>query len=1003
MCNCNSSFCAVCCRRVKAYRFDNVPEITGDLQLYTEFYKVGEAYGHWKFTVDDLIDYLPFGYGTVTSVDASISGALSVTGGPITTAGTLAFTWNGSIGQYVRGDGTLATFPTIVTYTAGTGIDITGGVITNTLPSLWQRTSTVLSPLTANDTVKIGTTNTGIQTLLTLENTSADVNRAVRIDLGAGGIIQSYPDAANSFIQFLGGTNGVRFGTISYGSIFYAIDTGSYALLYTNQYSDTRLAVHRGTADTALHVGGEVKIDTINNYASATQILVNNGNVISYATKADLGIQTVTPSAISKIDDTNVTLTLGGGYATALLQATSLTIGWTGNLSVSRGGSGAGTFTAGYLKANGTTAFTTVATIPYTDISGTPTIPTQYWQRSAAVLSPLNLYDSLYLSGATGSVNTLLQLDYLSSSASNGARIDFTLSGSTVNGYVSNEVNGTLFFTNVYGIDGVSLQTKTGGVTSDVLIARANKTVYINTIPNFAGGTDFLVNNSGTISYRTISSFGTVTSIASGNGMNFSTITSTGTITMGMPSSISLVSTNSTSTTSHTHAFVPGGTSSQVILGNGGFGSYIPGLWQRSGSEIRPLNANDTVRITTTSTGVQTLLTLANTSADVNRAVRIDLGGGIIQSYPDAANSFIQFLGGTNGVRFGTIAGGTFMSLTDNGSYVLLNTSQFVDTRLAVHRGTADEALHVGGKVKIDTISTVSSSTNLLTTNGGVVETRTIASLTGLPSSVWYLQGGTTASTNTSQNIYRTGDVWLNTGSTGAGGYKFRVTGDSYFEAQQYFAYATYQVWRNSANNAWLNGIRYNTSNQLELGQSSFDIYLPGYTSSRSVDTKTLLDKTLFVNSSGVVKSESSEWVRNDGASCWITSTESHLADNTNRRVTFDVSASTSNTYYTFSYSSGDYKMFFPGSYSQHLVICTLEYTTSGTPTVTATLRRTSTVIETNISTSADGRKVMTIHAIMSGTSSDYPTLYIYNATGGASITLQKCKITMIPLGETPP
>ena len=189
----------------------------------------------------------------------------------------------------------------------------------------------------------------------------------------------------------------------------------------------------------------------------------------------------------------------------------------------------------------------------------------------------------------------------------------------------------------------------------------------------------------------------------------------------------------------------------------------------------------------------------------------------------------------------------------------------------------------------------------------------------------------------------------------------------------------------------------------MELGQSSFDIYLPGYTSSRSVDTKTLLDKTLFVNSSGVVKSESSEWVRNDGASCWITSTESHLADNTNRRVTFDVSASTSNTYYTFSYSSGDYKMFFPGSYSQHLVICTLEYTTSGTPTVTATLRKTSTVIETNISTSADGRKVMTIHAIMSGTSSDYPTLYIYNATGGASITLQKCKITMIPLGETPP
>ena len=998
MCNCNSSFCAVCCRRVKAYRFDNVPEITGDLQLYTEFYKVGEAYGHWKFTVDDLIDYLPFGYGTVTSVDASISGALSVTGGPITTAGTLAFTWNGSIGQYVRGDGTLATFPTIVTYTAGTGIDITGGVITNTLPSLWQRTSTVLSPLTANDTVKIGTTNTGIQTLLTLENTSADVNRAVRIDLGAGGIIQSYPDAANSFIQFLGGTNGVRFGTISYGSIFYAIDTGSYALLYTNQYSDTRLAVHRGTADTALHVGGEVKIDTINNYASATQILVNNGNVISYATKADLGIPTVTPSAISKIDDTNVTLTLGGGYATALLQATSLTIGWTGNLSVSRGGSGAGTFTAGYLKANGTTAFTTVATIPYTDISGTPTIPTQYWQRSAAVLSPLNLYDSLYLSGATGSVNTLLQLDYLSSSASNGARIDFTLSGSTVNGYVSNEVNGTLFFTNVYGIDGVSLQTKTGGVTSDVLIARANKTVYINTIPNFAGGTDFLVNNSGTISYRTISSFGTVTSIASGNGMNFSTITSTGTITMGMPSSISLVSTNSTSTTSHTHAFVPGGTSSQVILGNGGFGSYIPGLWQRSGSEIRPLNANDTVRITTTSTGVQTLLTLANTSADVNRAVRIDLGaGGIIQSYPDAANSFIQFLGGTNGVRFGTIAGGTFMSLTDNGSYVLLNTSQFVDTRLAVHRGTADEALHVGGKVKIDTISTVSSSTNLLTTNGGVLETRTIASLTGLTTDVFKIQGGTTNASAITDDIYHNGKLKLGTSTSSA--YMLSVSGTGYFTSSVDFN-----------NNAGVQGfttgaviknlIKMNSSNIIELGVSGTNFILPAYLDSRNDTSISPPLNALYTSSSGDLRSMPITIVQNDGGEAYLTSSENRTAGAGNSRVTFDSYNASIGTFFDYAVPSSDIKIEFGIAGREVIAFFEIEYTTAGTPLTTVELRLNNggTLFMTAVATGVVGTNRITGTELITGVNAtDYVSINV--GCTGSNITITKAKVILTPRG----
>jgi hypothetical protein len=84
---------------------------------------------------------------------------------------------------------------------------------------------------------------------------------------------------------------------------------------------------------------------------------------------------TVPGAALTKTDDTNVTLTLGGSSTTALARAASLTLGWTGQLSVPRGGSGAATLT-GYLKGNGTSAFTAVSTIPYSDISGTPTIPT---------------------------------------------------------------------------------------------------------------------------------------------------------------------------------------------------------------------------------------------------------------------------------------------------------------------------------------------------------------------------------------------------------------------------------------------------------------------------------------------------------------------------------------------------------------------------------------------------------------------------------------------------
>jgi hypothetical protein len=58
---------------------------------------------------------------------------------------------------------------------------------------------------------------------------------------------------------------------------------------------------------------------------------------------------TITGSALTKTDDTNVTLTLGGSPTTALLSAASLTLGWTGQLAISRGGTGQSSFSAGQV------------------------------------------------------------------------------------------------------------------------------------------------------------------------------------------------------------------------------------------------------------------------------------------------------------------------------------------------------------------------------------------------------------------------------------------------------------------------------------------------------------------------------------------------------------------------------------------------------------------------------------------------------------------------------
>ena len=62
----------------------------------------------------------------------------------------------------------------------------------------------------------------------------------------------------------------------------------------------------------------------------------------------------VTAAALTKTDDTNVTLTLGGAPTTALLAATSLTLGWTGTLAASRGGTGLSSLGTGVATWLGT-------------------------------------------------------------------------------------------------------------------------------------------------------------------------------------------------------------------------------------------------------------------------------------------------------------------------------------------------------------------------------------------------------------------------------------------------------------------------------------------------------------------------------------------------------------------------------------------------------------------------------------------------------------------------
>ena len=72
----------------------------------------GGGYVSKSVTGQDIIDAASGGSGTVTSVDLTMPSAFTVTGNPITTAGTLAVAAAGVSTQYIRGDGQLANFPT---------------------------------------------------------------------------------------------------------------------------------------------------------------------------------------------------------------------------------------------------------------------------------------------------------------------------------------------------------------------------------------------------------------------------------------------------------------------------------------------------------------------------------------------------------------------------------------------------------------------------------------------------------------------------------------------------------------------------------------------------------------------------------------------------------------------------------------------------------------------------------------------------------------------------
>jgi hypothetical protein len=114
---------------------------TGDVYICNVAGTVDFGAGPLTFAVGDYVIYSGTiwqrssgAVGTVTSVALTVGGdAISVSGSPLTTSGTLGLTFNGTTAQYIRGNGILETFPSLTGFVPYTGATANVNLGTNNI------------------------------------------------------------------------------------------------------------------------------------------------------------------------------------------------------------------------------------------------------------------------------------------------------------------------------------------------------------------------------------------------------------------------------------------------------------------------------------------------------------------------------------------------------------------------------------------------------------------------------------------------------------------------------------------------------------------------------------------------------------------------------------------------------------------------------------------------------------------------------------------------------
>lgn len=266
--------------------------------------------------------------------------------------------------------------------------------------------------------------------------------------------------------------------------------------------------------DTIFHNGTD-NVRLAGNTTTTKQYLSQTGTGAVSAAPAWSAIagSDVTGAALTKTDDTNVTLTLGGTPGTALLRAASLTLGWTGTLAVDRGGSGRASATAYMPLAGGTTTTGAHQSVA----AGTTTGQPLTYQGAAA----LPTFAALNLAGGANVVTGTLPVG-------NGG----TGQSSYVNGelLIGNSTGNTLTKATLTQGSGINITNGNGSITISVTGVLTSSSFVIREIPTGTiNGTNptFTLANTPTAGTEQVFVNGVLQNVGAGNDYTISTNTIT--------------------------------------------------------------------------------------------------------------------------------------------------------------------------------------------------------------------------------------------------------------------------------------------------------------------------------------------------------------------------------------------------------------------------------------------------------------------------------------------